>query len=95
VDKREEHRERKVTWNIAAKRSTLAALEEGPLKELTKQIEHLKAKIRARVEHPCHLLKNRFGYRKVRYKGLAKNRAQMQVLFALVNLVIAKNALLA
>jgi IS5 family transposase len=95
MDKREEHQGRAVKWNIAAKRSRVAAMAEGPLKDLTKQIEHLKAKIRARVEHPFHILKNRLGHRKVRYKGLKKNTAQLQVLFALVNLVIAKKALLA
>jgi IS5 family transposase len=31
----------------------------------------------------------------VRYRGLAKNTAQLHVLFALANLVIAKRALLA
>ena len=36
-----------------------------------------------------------FRYRKVRYKGLAKNRAQLHTLFALANLVRAKSALLA
>jgi len=34
-----------------------------------------------------------FGHRKVRYKGLAKNTAQLHTLFALANLVIAKKAL--
>ena len=37
---------------------------------------------------------NLFGHRKVRYKGLAKNTAQLFSLFALANLVIAKNRLL-
>ncbi|SDX65945.1 transposase, partial [Thiocapsa roseopersicina] len=49
----------------------------------------------ARVEHPFHVIKNLFRHRKVRYKGLAKNRAQLKVLFGLANLVLAKPALLA
>jgi transposase, IS5 family len=65
------------------------------LKDLTKRAEHLKAKIRARVEHPFHIVKNLFHHRKLRYKGLAKNCAQFEVLFALANLVSAKKALLA
>ncbi len=93
--KREGMRERELTWTIAERPSRIAAMEEGPLKALTHQIEHLKAKLRARVEHRFHILKNLFGYRKVRYKGLKKNRAQIQVLFVLVNLVISKKALLA
>ena len=47
-----------------------------------------------RVEHPFHIVKNRFRHRKVRYRGLAKNTAQLQTLFALANLLIAKVALL-
>jgi len=95
VEKREELKERKVTWHVAMKRGKLKAMAEGPLKELTQRAETLKARVRARVEHPFHVVKNLFRHRKVRYKGLAKNRAQLHVLFALANLAIAKKALLA
>jgi transposase, IS5 family len=50
--------------------------------------------VRARVEHPLHLLKNLFRHRKTRYRGLAKNTAQLHRLFALANLVIARRSLL-
>ncbi len=95
AEKREELKERRVKWHIAMKRGKLKAMAEGPLKELTVRAERLKAQIRARVEHPFHTVKNLFGYRKVRYKGLAKNLAQLHTLFALANLVRAKRALLA
>jgi IS5 family transposase len=39
--------------------------------------------------------KCQFGYRKVRYKGLAKNTAQVVTLFALTNLWMARRRLLA
>jgi transposase, IS5 family len=68
---------------------------QSPLKELTAHAETLKACLRARVEHPFHVVKNLFRHLKVRYKGLAKNRVQCYALFALANLVIAKKALLA
>ena len=55
----------------------------------------MKASVRAKVEHPFHVVKNLFRHRKVRYKGLAKNTAQLFSLFALANLVIAKRPLLA
>lgn len=93
--KREELAEREIVWHIAEKRSKVAAMEEGEIKELTQRAERLKAKVRARVEHPFHIVKNLFGQRKVRYKGIAKNAARFEVLFALANLVIAKKALLA
>jgi IS5 family transposase len=58
-------------------------------------IERCKAQLRASVEHPFHIIKNLFHHRKVRYRGLAKNTAQLSSLFALANLLIAKRVLLA
>jgi IS5 family transposase len=46
-------------------------------------------------EHPLPVIKNRFGHRKVRYRGLAKNTAQLFSLFALANLVQTKGRVLA
>jgi IS5 family transposase len=51
--------------------------------------ERIKARLRAKVEHPFHIIKNLFKYRKTRYRGLARNTAQLQTLFGLANLVIA------
>lgn len=56
-------------------------------------LERIKAQIRVRVEHPFHVVKNLFRHRKARYKGLHKNTAQLFSLFALANLVIARNRL--
>ena len=52
-----------------------------------------KARLRSHFEHPFHILKKLFGHHKLRYKCLAKN-AQLDALFPLANLVIAKKALL-
>jgi len=86
---------RDIAWSIAAKRGKIVKMVEGRYKELTVALERTKAQIRARVEHPFHVIKNLFGHKKVSYKGLKKNRARMYSLFALANLVIAKNDLLA
>ncbi|MFA0921600.1 transposase [Pseudomonas tremae] len=59
------------------------------------QIEKAKAQVRAKVEHPVRVIKRQFGYEKVRFRGLAKNTAQMVTLFALSNLWIARQYLLA
>jgi len=83
-----------VKWHVAEKRGRLKAMSQGPIKELTGQLEKLKASVRARVEHPFHVVKNLFGFRKVRYRGLAKNTAQLHTLFALANLVLTKRRLL-
>jgi IS5 family transposase len=82
-----------VTWHVAAKRGKVKAMAEGVIKELTVQLERLKAQVRARVEHPFHILKNLFRHRKTRYRGLAKNTAQLHSLFALANLFIARRSL--
>jgi IS5 family transposase len=56
-------------------------------------VEKMKAGIRARVEHPFRVLKRQFGYTKVRYRGLAKNTAQIVTLFALSNLWMVRKKL--
>ena len=75
-------------WIVAAKRGKIKALAEGKIKELTLAVEKTKAQMRALVEHPFHVIKNLFGHRKTRYRGLAKNTAQLHSLFALANLVL-------
>ena len=84
-----------VIWHIAmrpGKRRTLDMAK--PMDALTEQLERVKAGIRARVEHPFRVLKRQFGHAKVRYRGLAKNTAQLHTLFALANLWMARRKLL-
>ena len=54
-----------------------------PLDDLIDQLERTKACIRAKVEHPFRVLKQQFGYVKVRYRGLKKNTAQIITLVRL------------
>ena len=56
--------------------------------------ERHKASLRAKVEHPFRVIKRQFGFTKVRYRGLAKNAAQVLTLFALSNLWMARRRLL-
>jgi IS5 family transposase len=93
ADKRPEMDIKGVQWEIAARRGKIRAMAEGARKELLRQWERRKAQVRALVEHPFHILKNLFKHRKVRYRGLAKNTAQLHTLFALANLVIASRRL--
>ncbi|MBN9463517.1 MAG: IS5 family transposase [Burkholderiales bacterium] len=65
------------------------------LDAITDEIERCKASIRAKVEHPFRVIKRQFGFTKVRYRGLAKNTAQVETLFALSNLWMARRKLLA
>ncbi len=95
ANKRTENAQREVTWHIARKRGQIKSLPDGEYKTALKQLEKVKAQIRAAVEHPFHVVKNLFRHRKTRYRGLAKNTAQLYSLFGLANLVLAKRALLA
>lgn len=67
----------------------------GGLHPLDVQINRIIAKVRARVEHPFRVIKRQFGHMKTRYRGLAKNRAQLFTLFALGNLFLVRRRLLA
>jgi transposase, IS5 family len=93
VDKRDEMKGKSAKWQVAAKRGKIKAMRDGVLKDLVIAVERTKAQIRARVEHPFHVVKNLFHHRKVRYKGLARNTAQLFSLFALANLVMARKRL--
>ncbi len=83
---------RTIDWQIASKRGLIKALAEGAQKEACKAVEKAKASVRAFVEHPFHIVKNLFGYRKVRCRGLAKNGHQLYTLFGLANVVIGARA---
>ena len=50
-------------------------------------------RVRARVEHAFGVIKHLWGYRKVRYRGLAKNAAQVVTLLARANFYLARRAL--
>ncbi|MBV9981853.1 IS5 family transposase [Bradyrhizobium sp.] len=94
ADKRPEHQDREVSWNIAIKRSIIKALPKG-LRDLAEPVERALSQVRAPVEHPFHIVKNLFRHKKLRYRGLAKNTAQLHTLFALANLVVVKRTLIA
>lgn len=95
VEKREENQASTVKWHVALRPGKRRALPDTELGRLDEQIEHAKASVRAKVEHPFHIIKNILGLKKVRYRGLAKNTAQLFTLFGLANLLIAKRYLFA
>ena len=55
-----------------------------------REIEHRKSSVRCKVEHAFKIIKDTFSFRKVRYKGLAKNLHKLNVLFACANLLMVK-----
>ena len=48
-------------------------------------MEYQKTRIRCKVEFPFHIVKDIFGFRKTRYKGLKKLEAKAYMLFASAN----------
>ncbi len=84
-----------VRWHIAMRPGLRKELDKDSAHgKLVDQIERIKAQIRAKVEHPFRVIKRQFGHVKVRYRGLAKNTAQLHTLFALSNLWMARRHLL-
>ena len=89
IEKREEHKNRKVQWFIAERPGRRATMS-----KVAKECETIKASVRAKVEHPFRMLKGMFGYSKVRYPGLAKNTNRLYLLAGLHNLLRVKRVLL-
>ncbi len=56
--------------------------------EIQKAKNRVKARVRAKVEHPFRILKRIFGFEKVRYRGIKKNHHRLCAGFALVNLYL-------
>jgi IS5 family transposase len=94
IEKREENLALPVNWHVAMRPGKRKALPKTTEGELQEWIEQTKASIRAKVEHPFHVVKNLFRHRKTRYKGLAKNTAQLFSLFGFANLMLARRWLL-
>lgn len=65
-----------------------------PLTERWRQINRSRSKVRARGEHPFHVIKRLWGFAKVRYRGVKKNLARAQTMFALANLYLVRHHLI-
>src|ERR1700689_4464806 len=57
-------------------------------------INRIRSATRARGEHAFHVVKNLWGFTKVRYRGLAKNTARLFTMFALANLYLLRRRLI-
>jgi len=87
AQKRDELKEVSADWYIAEQPSKVKKLKEHPrINKVAIKIEYLKASVRAFVEHPFRIIKCQFGFKKARYRGIAKNDNKLAVLFALANI---------
>ena len=90
VQKQEENLGLAVDWQVAMKPGQRCKLEPGSPAALG---EKVKASIRAKVEHPFLDVKQLYGYAKVRYRGLTKNKERLALLLGLFNLRRAQSLL--
>lgn len=60
-----------------------------------KRREREKSSVRAKVEHVFAVVKQQLRFRKTRYRGLRKQTAKLNILFALANLILADRPCLA
>jgi IS5 family transposase len=65
-----------------------------PLSARWRLINRARSRTRARGEHAFRVIKQLWGFAKVRYRGLAKNLARAQTMFALANLYQVRRELL-
>jgi transposase, IS5 family len=62
--------------------------------EVAREKNRVKSTVRSKVEHVFGVMKLKFGFVKVRYRGLAKNANRLFATCALVNLYIVRKKLL-
>ena len=60
-----------------------------------KKREHKKSSIRVKVEHVFGVVKGQLKFKKTRYRGLRKQEAKFNIMFALANLILADRPCLA
>jgi transposase, IS5 family len=78
-----------MAWRVQDKAKPKRSLGAG-LSGSQRRRNRRNSAIRARVEHIFRVVKRQFGYRKARYRGLAKNRAQVMTLIGLANLYLLR-----
>jgi IS5 family transposase len=64
------------------------------LSERWRKINRARSRTRACCEHPFRVIKQLWGFHKTRYRGIAKNLARAQTMFALANLYAVRHRLL-
>ena len=65
-----------------------------PLSEYQRRINRTRSRTRARGEHPFRIVKQLWGFAKVRYRGLMKNTVRAFVSFAMANLYLVRKQLM-
>lgn len=92
IEKREEiasdPKKSKIKFRINKRPGSIRKMPEGYAKEFEQCLERKKSSVHAKVEYAFLLLKRRFGYCKVRYRGIAKNLSRLFLLFGSANVLM-------
>lgn len=93
IEKREEIKNDKhlssIDYRINRRPKSLPKVSDNAI-DWERYIEYRKSAVRCKVEHAFKIIKDTFGFRKVRYKGIAKNLNKLNVLFACANMLMVK-----
>ena len=81
----------KIDFRITRRPKSLPKVSDNSI-DWERYIDYRKLSVRSKVEHAFHIIQNRFGFNKVRYRGIAKNLNKLNVLFASSNLLMYAEA---
>ena len=85
---------RKIKYKINRRPSQMKKLSKSG-QYAAKKAERAKSSVRAKVEHVFGVVKKQLRFRKTRYRGLEKQQAKFNIMFALANLILADRPCLA
>ncbi len=88
-DDRRSFEERNVRYRVNRRPTA-----KNPLSDRWRKINRSRSRVRARGEHAYRVVKQQWGFTKVRYRGLAKNKARAYTLFGLANLYMVRRQLM-
>ena len=85
---------KKIRYEINRRPSQMRKLSKSGQYKAKKR-EHAKSSVRAKVEHVFGVMKGLLKFKKTRYRGLQKQEAKFNIMFALANLILADRPCLA
>ena len=93
ADKREDaivrnNKGKKIRYKINRRPSQIKKLSKSGQYKARKR-EHAKSSVRVKVEHVFGVVKGLLKFKKTRYRGLRKQTAKFNIMFALANLILA------
>ena len=85
---------KKIRYEINRRPSQIRKLSKSGQYKAKKR-EHAKSSVRSKVEHVFGVVKGLLKFKKTRYRGLQKQEAKFNIMFALANLILADRPCLA